>query len=132
MNTWQIYFLLKLDDLRWMLGVVSFVIWLVVVILLLLYFFYPEISSCSWFDYADKSPVCKKIFFLVVPVALFCTIVTVAIPTTKEAVIIYLAPKIIKVVQSNEKVENITNNTLDLIDDWIKKMRAESYKQHTE
>jgi len=63
-----------------------------------------------------------------IPLFLFFLILSVSIPTTKQATVIWLAPKVVR----NEHIQNVPDKSLELLDkkleSWLKDMKEDQSK----
>ena len=72
----------------------------------------------------------KKATYILGISLIFSTLLACAIPSTKEAAVIYLIPTIV----NNEKVQNIGKNSLEILEkytqDWIQDLTKKETKKN--
>lgn len=67
----------------------------------------------------------KRTIKAAIPVCIVCTILEAITPSTKEAAAIYLIPKVV----NNESVQNISANTLHLLEEYTAELLTEMKKE---
>jgi len=104
----QIYLLLKLDDIVCMLAIFSMVSFIVAAITVL----FDVREGKAGKKRAIISTVC---FFIFVVLGTF-------IPSTKQMAVIYVTPKIISAIDSNVELKKLPDSILSLANTWIKEL----------
>jgi len=111
MSSFDIYWILKLDEIHNLLGFISFFLFMGAILL-----------GCSafsmWFDGDARKNVyrqCRKGSYISCILFVVFLSLCILIPTTKQACAIYVLPKII----NNEKVQKIPEKILDLSNQWL-------------
>lgn len=61
----------------------------------------------------------KVLFKVFTPIAIITLLLTLFVPTTKEAIVIYGGGKILNYVESNEKLQNMPDKVVELTDEYI-------------
>lgn len=117
MSHWFIYLITRLDTLSSMAEFFS-IFGIIFFMILSIVYFILKVGE----DFDTKNEVFKifnktlKILIIVLTISLPLFILT---PTTKEAAVIYLLPKIV----NNEKIQKVPNNFLDLLnsktEEWL-------------
>ena len=100
-----IYFFTRLDSFNSLIKNLIFISFLSIIGLIILFF----LEQDSYVDGEIKNIYSPKIIVWIKKIAvllILCTIFSVTIPTTKEAAVIYLLPKVIK----NEQCQQIPTN----------------------
>jgi len=100
-----IYFFTRLDSFNSLIRNLIFISFLSIIGLIILFF----LEQDSYVDGEIKNIYSPKIIVWIKKIAvllILCTIFSVTIPTTKEAAVIYLLPKVIK----NEQCQQIPSN----------------------
>lgn len=116
MNTFLLYFLLQLDSLNRLFLTMSIVIGFFIAVFVVVYLASSEDRDDNLSSASLQFLTMKKIW---VGFAVF-TILTIIMPSTKNAVIVYALPKIM----SNQHVQQIPSNFVNIIDlkmkGWLK------------
>ena len=132
MSEFEIYLILKLNHLIAIFGVFT----ALSVATIIGYFVYWMVTSEDIWDTSDKTvfkeeqePKRKKLFWrrfkVFLPIALICLVFALAIPTTKDFIIIKVAPQVI----NNKQVQELPDNLLKFINGWIKDNTSEQEKE---
>lgn len=106
MSHWTIYLILKLDalcDFFHTITVISGVI--------------SMLAGIGWFIWAmedSDAPAAIKALKITVPTFMLFFLLFALTPSTKQAAAIYLIPKVI----NNESVQNISTNTLKILEEY--------------
>lgn len=124
MSPWTIYILLKLDDVAkfaWTIAVISLI--LAGIAMLVGFIIFAD------YDRQPFPPLAKKMIKWFVPLGLVFALFGTLLPSTKEAAAIYLIPKVV----NNESVQNISSNTLHLLEEYtgelLRDMKDEASKK---
>ena len=125
MTEWQIYWILKLDNFHSTLdvfvGISIFLIIGTIISSIARVANQEEIKEDENKDWMDINKIALRIIlFVSIPMIL----IKMFLPTTAQAAIIFLAPKIM----NNEQVQQLPVNLLELTNDWIKKKIEEVKK----
>ena len=122
MSAWSLYWMLRCDDIRQVIGsagsaifilaVACFVAWLIV--------------GMAWLDTVDDKLWWKSwrrcLYFIVAPLLVFGIITGSArafIPTTKQMATIYVVPKMVNYVDNNEALKSLPGKVIDLANEWV-------------
>lgn len=125
-NSWQIYWITRLDSLCTsitIMFVVPFIIWVIANIIYCVANITDDIQK-------DNKPIYRKWLFKITPIYLVILLgLSCFIPSTKEVAAIYLIPKIV----NNEQIQKLPNNTAlflnKKLEQWIDKMTNEEKKK---
>lgn len=113
MSHWTIYFILKLDALCNFFHFTAFISGGIALA-----------AGMGWFIWAMESceaPSAVKIIKRALPACILLSFLYAITPTTKQAAAIYLIPKVV----NNESVQNISNNTLKLLEEYTSDLLRE-------
>ncbi len=112
MTPWFVYWIIKLDSLRTLLSGITLIFTLA----------FSVIISIKWQCKMDNKPVdknLKRIGRVVQILAILFAALWLCTPTTKEAVAIYVIPKVV----NNEQVQSIPDNLSKLfnvkLEEWV-------------
>ncbi len=118
MTVWQIYWLVKLDD--------------ILNLIIALYVFFGLVSIVSGFismasspqdtrDSKHAYPIARRIFKVALPVFLVLVFARTLLPSTRQMVVIWLTPEIL----NNEQVKKLPNNIMELLNEQLEEWKRE-------
>jgi predicted Na+-dependent transporter len=125
MTAWQLYWMLRLDDIRATLTFAAnaFLIFSLIAL---------AVSLLAAFLYgAEESPEKKRagwrawrlfLYTLLIPfivMSLFLTCAKMFVPTTRQMAAIYVVPSMINFATENKKLKTLPNKVIDLAGEWI-------------
>ncbi len=130
MTTMQLYWLLKLDDLRDVIFTVSVIMWVPAITIGL-------IATIAGVSYAileaqhDDSKASQGVYkatswaiYIGLPMAISIQLMHNAIPTSKQMAILMVVPKIV----NNKSVQQIPQKIINLSNEWLEEFRPSSIK----
>jgi len=110
MNMFELYCVLKLDEIKLLLEITGVVIFIFVIMVLGGFLF-------NYIDAGEKIPLWHKVCSVVlIPTTIFLILTTVLLPSTKQMAVIIIAPKII----NNEVLNNDLKDLYKLAKDGLK------------
>jgi hypothetical protein len=118
------YLLVMMDNIRW----VFLIFGLLSIAIFLINHYICEHRSCQLYEKEEKVATMRyhrKIGNCTLCVFSCATIILGIVPSTKQAVTIWLVPKMVNAVQANEQMQELPNNILNLANEWIEAMRPE-------
>lgn len=114
MSGWIVYLITTLSGIK---DVLSIIAALSSIVLLIFGFFVVILKILEEKDDEDGFVYLKSFLKLAVLLTIIAGILYCVVPSTKDAVLIYIIPK----VTSNERMQQVPDKILDLLDSYIKK-----------
>lgn len=126
-TSWDIYLITRLDVLN------AFIIFTIGLLLVTgaIYFIVKAVTIAETYDDDEKSNLQKTYtqnlskFSMIL---ILISFISVLLPSTKEAIAIYMVPKIV----NNEQIQKLPDNTLKLfntkLEQWIKEIKGKEIK----
>lgn len=124
-TSWDIYWITRLDGLNFFVGVIAVISIITATTLLII-----RIASDDYFPWEHKFiKTWFRPMFTAVIVAVMCIVISIFVPSTKEAVAIYMIPKIV----NNEQVQKLPDNAMKFLngklEEWIAGMSSSLEKK---
>jgi TRAP-type C4-dicarboxylate transport system permease large subunit len=119
MNSFDLYLITRLDTIKELYLALAIISGIIIFVLILLGFRQAVVENdkfeeAKWKEYWKNSKKRLRLLILFFSIGILADTLT---PTTTEAVVIYLVPKLV----NNEKIRELPNNALDLVNEWMKK-----------
>lgn len=122
----EMYWLTRLTSIVNLGGLFCFFGWLTLIVFSICYFIINSEYNTSgyesdkkWVDFWAKCIKVSSIF------AIIGTIITIFVPTTKEAFMIWGVGSTIDYIKSNEKAQQLPDKCIDYLDAWVEQITKE-------
>jgi len=133
----EIYWITRLDSINALVLTLMIVSIIVSVIVTLIYYgcngqrIYDEAynRSSESNEYRGYMNTCKNILKYSVPTAILSSILTVFVPTTKQAMLIYGVGGTIDYIKSNPTARQIPDKCIQALDKWVDTLITEDKKE---
>lgn len=125
----EIYWLTRLDVLcKWLIG--SSAICGIVLFISILGFLInkEEYSTNGHKSYKEWMIFCSKVFKISMPSFILIAILTILIPTTKQAFLIYGVGNTIDFIQNNETAKQLPDKCINALNAWVESLTQEEKK----
>jgi hypothetical protein len=134
MSPWELYWLLKLDDVGSLFQMFAVIIGFGCLIGLggFIGCLLEKSSTDSYNDpdkYDTPIKILKKILWICLPIEFILIIGATFLPTTKQMATIIVVPKVINSVQNNKALMELPNEVATLASSWIKELRPENFNK---
>jgi len=124
MTTWQMYWLVSLDNIRhgiWILGICAALAAIICFIASL------AIIDGSWTQ-RDERRARRLLWWMTgfIGVTIFWCVSVSFVPTTKQAAAIVIVPAVCDVVKNDEHMKAIPGEIAELASDWLKELKPKA------
>lgn len=119
MTTWQMYWLIKLDDIS-----TVFSIGIIGACIALLIWCFVYFINAGFND--DNTQMKYYITHIILPALVLTAIPAALIPDTKQMAAIIIVPKLVNGVAQNEKLTALPEKLITLADNWVNTLSPKS------
>lgn len=129
MSSWDVYWLLKLDDFGDALkGAIIFSVCIIIAFIALAAGYLGDIKDKESEKYKKETKFANKVLFALSFLFALFVLLRVFIPSTKQMAVIYVAPKIAS-VENLDKISAESKEIYGLAKTWLKEQVKEDKKE---